>query len=149
MKLNTTNLADVELGQPVFAEGTYHALIKNAEVKPNKQNTGNNLVLEYALTEPILLGKDGKEHQNKGKYALTLYVSLVPKDNYDPNQRLKELSLAIGNAESDDLELDQLKGKPVMVKLGIKAAEGQYREGNEIQRTTKRSADDMFQDPPL
>jgi hypothetical protein len=155
MKLNTKALADVEIGIPLIAEGVYHARIvkEKLQVKPNKRGDGNNLVVQYKILDnPVYLHKDGKEIENKGQVVSTRHYSLVQTADYDPDQNMKELAVAIKNPPDKDLEVEDLGDKLVMVKIIVKPArkgdDGKdYPEGNEVQRVTPVKDDDTFTTP--
>jgi hypothetical protein len=155
MKLNTKALADVEIGIPLITEGVYHARIvkEKLQVKPNKRGDGNNLVVQYKILDnPVHLHKDGKEIENKGQVVSTRHYSLVPTPDYDPDQNMKELAVAIKNPPDKDLEVEDLGDKLVMVKIIVKPArtgdDGKtYPEGNEVQRVTPVKDDDTFTTP--
>ncbi len=156
MKLNTKSLAQVEIGIPVISDGLYHARIEDAEVKPNKAGTGNNLAAKFKILDPVLtLHKDGSEIANKGQFVMMRHFSLVPTPDYDPDKAMKELAVAIRHPEDADLELSDLKGKVVMVKVAYKPEQAEeragvptgktYPEGNDIKRITPLAEDDNFQ----
>jgi len=156
MKLNVKSLADVEIGFPVIAEGTYHAKIVSAEVKPNKTGDGNNLVVQFLVldTEVLTHGK-GLPIANKGQLKLTRYFSLKPTADYDPDTAVKELQVAIRKPAEEDLSSEELPNKIVMIKVAHKPAEKdprtgkEYPEGNDIKRVTPVPEDDGFQPPPF
>lgn len=156
MKLNTKRLADVEIGFPVISEGIYHARMESPELKPNKAGTGNNLVIKFKILDPVLtLHKDGSEIANKGQMVLTRHFSMVPTPDYDPDKAMKELAVAIGHPEDQDLELEDLDHKMVMVKVAYKPEQEEekngvptgkkYPEGNDIKRITPLDPEDNFQ----
>lgn len=158
MKLNTKALADVEIGIPIIQEGVYHARIvgDKIQVKPNKAGDGNNLVVQYRILDPIvLLHKDGKEIENKGQIVSTRHYSLVPTPDYDPDQAMKELAVAIKHPPEKDLELDDLKDKLVMVKIVYRDTRKdektgrEYPPSNEVSRVTPMPEDDTFMPPPF
>ena len=157
MKLNQKALADVEIGFPVIAPGVYHARFNKPEVKPNKLKDGNNLVLNCTILDnPLSLHKDGKQIENKGRVKLSRYVSLKPTDDYDPDERLKEIAVAIKLPAEADLNLEDLENKVVMVKVGYRPEREdkdqpgkKYPESNEIERITPVPEDDHFQAPPF
>lgn len=156
MKLNTKALADVEIGIPVITEGVYHARIDKVEVKPNKGGDGNNLVLVVKILDnPVLTHKEGKEIENKGQIVMSRYVSLKPTPDYDPDQRLKELAVAIKHPAEADLEVEHLKNQMVMVKVTYRDARKddatgkEYPASNDIARFTPVKDDDTFAPPPF
>lgn len=156
MKLNTKRLAEVEIGIPIVAEGVYHAKMAKVEVKPNKKGDGNNLVIMFkVLDNPVYLHKDGAEIENKGQIVCTRHFSLVPTPDYDPDQAMKELAVAIALPEDEDLEVEKLLGKVVMVKMAHRdvrkddATGKEYPESNDIKRVTPVPEDDTFTPPPF
>lgn len=155
MKLNVKTLADVEIGLPVLTPGVYHARLK-AEVVANKAGTGNNLkVSAKILDNPVTLQKEGKEIQNKGQVLAFRHISLVPTDDYDPDKTLKELAVAIKLDPTADLNVEDLDGKTVNVKLSFEdeskdATSGKtYPPKNNIDRFTPIKDDDTFTVPPF
>ena len=132
--------------------------MSKVEVKANKTGDGNNLVIQYkVLDNPIFLYKDNKEIQNRGQVVATRHYSLKPTDNYDPDQALKELAVAIKHPADQDLNLDDLKNFTgmVMVKIDHKPEEEdpktkkKYPEGNDIGRVTPVPEGDAFTPPPF
>jgi len=53
MKLNTKPLGGIPLGVPVVEDGVYYALM-TAEVKRNKANDNNNLVVNFKVIDPTV-----------------------------------------------------------------------------------------------
>lgn len=157
MKLNVKALKDVEIGIPVIAEGVYHARLDKVEVKPNKAGDGNNLVIMVKILDtPVHLHLDGKEITNNGQVVNTRHISLKPTDDYDPDKTLKELSVAIKLAPEADLNVEDLAGKIVMVKLGYRPEtedkvnpSKKYQAQNVIERFTPIKDDDTFTVPPF
>lgn len=156
MILNTKRLKDVEIGFPVIAEDLYHAKIVKPLVKPNKAGDGNNLVVQFKILDnPLRLHKDGSEIENKGQLVLTRYFSLTPTPDYDPDKAMKELAVAIRHPEDADLQLEDLEGKMVIVKLTHRPAGKddktgkEYGESNEVKRVTPVPEEDTFTPPPF
>lgn len=150
MKLNTAPLSEIEIGVPVIAPGTYFAKIKEdkVEMKPNKDKSGNVLHIPVSIVNDVILSqKDGKELANRGQFVLTHYISMVEKNGYHPDQKLKELAVACKVPEDkQDFETSDIAGY-VKVKVGYKAAEGQYQEGNFIDRVLPIKDEDNFIEP--
>ena len=143
-KLNTKALKEIELGIPVIASAVYFASISKAELKPNKSNTGNNLYLLFKIADPIVTKHDGTEVINRGQVVVSRYISLVPTDDYDPNIALKELAVAIGVPEGEDLNLEDLKDKKLKLKIAYREAQGQYGESNDVKRFLPLKPEDNF-----
>jgi len=158
MKLNTKPLAQIELGFPVIHAGNYHVLIMGdkLEVKPNKAGDGNNLfIMLKVLDNPVTRFKDGESLENKGQIVVTRYISLKPTPDYDPDRALKELAVAIGHPQDEDLELDHLRNKVCMAKISVQpkrkdeATGKEYDESNSVDRFTPIPEDDTFTPPPI
>lgn len=149
MQLNTKSLVDVEIGQPLFADGIYHCTVFKAEVKPNKARDGQNLEVTIQPAEPVIVTKDGKELPNKGRFKLTRRISLKPTDSYDPNTMIKELAVAVGHDVTKDFMVEDLQGKRLMVNIVVRPAEGAYPESNDIRRFSPVKEDDTFDWPAL
>lgn len=139
IKLNTKNLKDVVLGTPLLAETVYTGKIDPAsvEIKENKNKDGNVLKFKVVIQDEILQGyQDGKEYDNRAKWAVVFVsISLVEKNSYDPNTRLKELGLSLGLESPEDIEDSDLKsGGEFKFTLKHKPAKDGYEAGNEIKR---------------
>lgn len=139
IKLNTKNLKDVVLGTPLLAETIYTGKIDPAsvEIKENKGKDGNVLKFRVVIQDEILQGyQDGKEYDNRAKWAAVFVaVSLVEKNGYDPNTRLKEIGLALGLDPEADIEDSDLKsGVEFRFTLKHKPAKDGYDAGNEIKK---------------
>lgn len=153
MQLNTKSLAEVEIGIPVLAAGVYHSRIKTAEVIENRAQTGNNLKLGFTILDSPVTKSDGVEIKNNGQAYATRYISLVPSDKYDPDKNMKELAVAIGLAPEQDLQLEDLAGKIVNLKLSIQPARTDessgrtFPESNSVDRVTVVKGDDPFEAP--
>lgn len=155
MKLNTKSLSDVEIGVPVLAPGVYHASLNKVEVKANKSGDGNNLVVMIKILDTPVVTNAGKEIENRGQCVCTRYISLKPTPNYDPDQNLKELAVAIKNPPENDLNVEDLQGKLVMVKLSVRDAQKdeatgkEYPVSNNIDRFSPVGESDTFTPPPF
>ena len=155
MKRNTKPLSEIEIGVPVLAAGVYHAKLSKVEIKANKAGDGNNLVVMIKVLDTPVMTHAGKELDNKGQCVNTRHISLKPTPDYDPDQKLKELAVAIRHPSDQDLELEHLKDKLVMVKLSIREARKdestgkEYPISNEIDRFSPVSEDDTFTPPPF
>lgn len=137
MPLNTKPLKDVTIGQPVVCEGDYHARL-DVVVKDNKSKSGKNLVVQCTILEDEVLDYHTEEPiKTKTGIKLTRYISLVPTENYDPDEQLKRLALAVSAPEDEDLEVEHLQGQVVRIAVVYKPAEGEYQEGNDIKAFMK------------
>ena len=146
MKLNSTNLSEIKLGQPVLAEGVYFAKLSVA-VSPNKAKTGNNLVVTAKLLdETVVRREDGEEIENKG-IKITRYISLVPTDNYNPDESLKQLALAVGMEDPSEVNTEDIDGKCTKVMLAYSPANDRFGESNDLKRFLKIVPEDGFNEP--
>lgn len=148
MKLNRAPLKDVKLGQPMIQEMDYFASITGT-LKDNKAGTGKNLVIQSVIVNEELVEREsGERFANKRGYKLTTNMSLVPTDNYDPDKRLKELAVAIGLPEYEDIE-DTHLAKPVYVKVKVAyiPPKGKYGEKMDVSRFLVIKDSDKFNPP--
>ena len=149
MKLNTAPLQEIEYGMPVLAEGTYFGKIDNSKValKPQKGGAGNNLIVPVTIISTDLLTFDGKPVENRGQIKLTQYVSLVKTENYNPDQRLKEIAVAcLVPAEKEDFEISDIRGY-IKVKVAYNKPQGQFGDSNSIARFLPIKDSDNFNPP--
>jgi hypothetical protein len=144
MRLNTKPLKDIEIGLPIIADGIYHARLQKAEVKENKAKNGNNLRVQLQILEPVVMTHDEKQINNMGNVIVSRYISLVETESYDPDRTLKELAVAIGVPEDEDLELEALVGKRLLVKVAYKPAEGSFGAGNDVKGFSPIKPEDTF-----
>jgi hypothetical protein len=155
MKLNTKSLGEVQLSTPLLAEGLYFVRIRpdGAKVEPNSAKTGNVLKLTLQLlNDTVNEYESGREVSNSGhQMTLWMNISLTETENYDPNRRLKELGLAVGIPEDqlDDIELEDIVGKCMKVRLKHKPAQGEWDAKNEIARCLPIEESDNFDEPPF
>lgn len=139
MKLNTKNLSEVSLGTPLLEESFVRLRLNSREVVPNSRNDGMILKLTWNITDPEVRGyADGKVYQNpNAQFTLWDNVSLLETDNYDPNRRLKEISIALFSDEDapTDLELEHLiVGAEVGAKIRHQPEKDGYAARNTIGR---------------
>ena len=141
MKLNTKPLKNIPLGIPVVSDGVYYA-ITDVEVKRNKADTGDNLIVRYKLIdEKITLRSTGELIDNTGNAVITRYIAF-PKDESDVeaeerfNRQVKELGVACGIAEDADVAIEDINGKIVKVKVGFEAGDGGYPDKNVAKFTS-------------
>lgn len=149
MILNQKKLQDIQLGVPVLPTGVYFAKIIKGDValKPQKNGQGQNLVVPVQILNDNLLTHDGKNIVNRGQIKLRSYISLVEKNGYDPDQKLKELAVACKvPADKTDFELEDIGGF-VKVSLTYNAATGQFQESNSVDRFHPIKDDEVFNPP--
>lgn len=149
MKLNTKSLKDVERGFPVLAEQVLFAEL-NAEIKPKKNGDGQNLEVNCRVLDEEVTKKDGSFLPNtKGKLTFKYFVSLVETPNYDPNKSLAMIADAIGLDEDADLDIDDIQGKYVKIKLGIQPAKDGRDEQNSVKAMMRIKDSDNFVPPAI
>ena len=149
MKLNTKSLKDVERGFPVLAEQVLFAEL-NAEIKPKKNGDGQNLEVNCRVLDEEVTKKDGSFLPNtKGKLIFKYFVSLVETPNYDPNKSLAMIADAIGLDEDADLDIEDIQGKYVKIKLGIQPAKDGRDEQNSVKAMMKIKDSDNFVPPAI
>jgi len=149
MKLNTKSLKDVERGFPVLAEQVLFAEL-NAEIKPKKNGDGQNLEINCRVLDEEVTKKDGSFLPNtKGKLTFKYFVSLVETPNYDPNKSLAMIADAIGLDEDADLDIEDIQGKYVKIKLGIQPAKDGRDEQNSVKAMMRIKDSDNFVPPAI
>lgn len=104
-------------------EGTYQVQIKSADLSPTKDGTGQYIKLRLDVTGPTHTGRvlfSNLNIRNKSSQAEVI-----------GRQQLGSIMKAIGLATVQDT--DQLIGGNLTVKVGIRAASGDYAAQNEIK----------------
>ena len=149
MKLNTKSLAQVERGFPVFAQQVLFAQL-SAEVKQKKSGDGQNLEIDCRILNEEVIKKDNTIHENSnGKLSFKYFVSLQATDKYDPDKTLAMIADAIGLEPDQDLELEDIQGAYVKVKLGIRPADARSDESNVIKSFVRITEEDGFTPPAV
>jgi len=121
---------DTSVKKPVFtiAPGTYPATVIKAEEKTSK--AGNPMmVVEIEAYTP-----DGKSKFIKD------YIVLGGEH---PNDwRLDNLAKSVGLTGNGEVNADDLNGKSMNVKVGLKPARGDFAESNDVRDYYKPEAED-------
>lgn len=155
MDLNTTPLSQIDREVfPLLAEGVYFVECTEAEVKPKKTGDGNNLLLVFKVLDEYVTTAKNVEQKNNG-YTLRQYVSLTAKQgsSYNPDQQLALLADAIsgfgqpGLADPDRLQLEDLKGACLKLKVGIQQATDKFDAQNTIKGWLPITENDNFVKP--
>jgi hypothetical protein len=125
MDLNGFNALDIEPTQssnPIPADW-YEAVIGSAEQKPTKAGTGSYLELTIEIVSGAYQGRkvwDRLNLQNPNSTAVEI-----------AQRSLSSICRSIGvNNPKDSIELCD---KPLMVKIAVKASDGQYDASNEVK----------------
>lgn len=148
MKLNTTALSTVETGFPLLAAGRYFARIESLEEKSTKDQKGTYINIKLKLHGAELPKHSGGFVKNNG-LCLFRGISQVTTYNddgsvkYDPNKNWKEVAIAVG-FEGDEITPEDIIGKDIAIVVAYKAAEGSYREANEVSWFQKITDKDQF-----
>jgi hypothetical protein len=111
---------DTEAQKPSFVlpPGEYPAMVESAEEKTSK--AGNPmLVVELNV------------YKNDGN-TVTVKDYLITGGQYSADWKIKNLCKSAGIEVTGTLNASDLVGRGLRVKLGIKPAEGQYREQNKV-----------------
>lgn len=141
MDLNTAPLSTIDREQfPMLAEGVYFAECTSAEVKEKKDGSGQNLLLVFKILDEYVNTAKNEEIKNSG-YTLRQYVSLnaKPGSNYNPDKQLARLADAIsgfgqpGLQDPERLQLEDLVGACLKLKVGISQATEKYDAQNTIR----------------
>ena len=125
MNLNGFNALEIEpsaLYEPLPADW-YKAVITDTEEKPTKAMTGSYLQLTIEVIEGTHAGRKVFDRLNL-KNPNTTAVEIAQRS-------LSSICRSIGvNSPKDSIELQD---KPLMVKLAVKPADGQYGASNDIK----------------
>jgi hypothetical protein len=125
MNLNGFNALEIEPSasyEPLPADW-YKAVITDTEEKPTKAMTGSYLQLTIEVIEGNHAGRKVFDRLNL-KNPNTTAVEIAQRS-------LSSICRAIGvNSPQDSIEL---RDKPLMVKLAVKPADGQYGASNDIK----------------
>lgn len=149
MKLNTKSLANVDRGFPVLAEQVLFAQL-TAEVKQKKTGDGQNLEIDCRILDPEVMKKDGTFMDNsKGKMMFKYFVSLTATERYDPDKTLAMIADAVKLPRDADLELEDINGAYVKVKLGVRPANDRSDESNVIKSLLPIRDEDNFTPPEV
>ena len=112
---------DTGLSDPVPA-GWYNVMIDESEMKPTKQEGGMRLALRFNIID--------------GQYANRKIFSGLNLRNANPvaqeiaYKQLSAICHAVGVMQVQDSQ--QLHGRPLKVKVKVRAASGDYEASNEI-----------------
>ena len=103
--------------------GDYNVTIQDAEIKQTKSGTGQYINLKLHVDGPIHNGR------------LLFGVLNIKNDSSKAEQIGRgQLGSILRALQIESLEdTDQLIGGPLTVKVDVKPASGQYKEGNEIK----------------
>jgi hypothetical protein len=121
LNFNATTVAPQDTFD-VIPPGWYNTRITASEMKPTKDGSGSYLALTLTVIDGPAANRklfDRLNLNNKNKVAVDIAY-----------QTLSSICHATGIIQLGDST--QLHGIPLMAKVKIKPAEGQYSEGNEI-----------------
>ena len=119
------NAADVPQAQaleaiPATECGFMQVVITDAELKPTADGTGQRIALEFTIADGKFKGRKVWDGLNvKNKNAQTQEIA---------HQQLSAIAHAVGVVHITDLQ--QLKDKPFLAKIGYKEAEGEWEAKN-------------------
>jgi hypothetical protein len=137
------DLNDVDTSMPVLVAGSYIAVIKEAEILPNKDGDGHNLRVKFATTAPATSTEAQSPDDVQPGYPFTRYYPLQPsKKNADFDFRkgiaeLQDAALKCERGNRPPFSVDDLKGKEVVVVIKVRTdTEGPYagRSSNDVAR---------------
>lgn len=145
MNITTKDYDDIK--EILLEKGQYAFVELSCEVKQNKDNTGNNLIVEAKfIGNPPLTTTAGGEVNYDGK-TIRQYVSLVRKDNYDPDIQVKRIAQACNYSGHGRIQLSDIDGKFCKIKIGINPATDKYAESNSIAGYFPIKEEDNFVPP--
>lgn len=134
------DLSAVETTRPVVAKGSYLATITDVKTAPMKEESrGSNLLVTYKL-EVGAQSTDPTVPINPG-FTLTQRIALLIDPQTEGEERSKSISMqtlarikeATGfPKEGGFAPLDRYVGKPVMISVSVRKAEGQFAESNDV-----------------
>ena len=121
--IDEVSLSDEPSQHDTIPEGLYKAVIIDSEMKPTKKGTGHYLELKFEVIDNQYAGKWIRARlnlDNKSQKA----VEIAQRD-------LSSICRAIGKQAIGDSE--ELHHKPMMIKVTIQPANGEYDASNEIK----------------
>jgi hypothetical protein len=134
-----TDVSSIDTSFPRALPNIYEMTVDDAQTRPNKAGTGNNLVLKLKSLSEVPTTDGGT--LPGGSFTLTHNVSLAPTEKYTPTNIAKNLA---GIAQAAGLSgitprqiIDSpmlLVGKTVRVKVGIRKETAEYPESNEVKQ---------------
>lgn len=132
------DLNDVDTSRPVLIDGKYPCTIKEVSVKPNKAQTGHNLVVIFSLLEA---GDSTAGTTIGAGYQLRRYMPLQQSENPDaPDFKVdiaRLLDAAFQTTQEDrpplsDETIAALHGREVLVSVKVTESE-EYGTGNDVR----------------
>lgn len=127
---------DVDTSRPVLQAGSYIARIVNAEIVPNKDETGHNLLVQFATTAKatsIAAAEQGREDDIAPGFKLRRYYPLQPSTkspDFDFRRGIAELQDAALKCERGSrppLNVNDLVNREVVIVVKVRTqTEGQY-----------------------
>ena len=130
---------DIDISYPLLPASNYEMVIKTAIVEPNKAQTGNNLVIQWATVNEQQSTKG--QQIAPGAIVLKAYTGLVETPKYSKvmigqaiTRIVKGTKLGAGIKPSDVINNpSQLVGKRAIVKVGLAKETDEFPERNEIK----------------
>jgi len=112
------NLGEQEYS--LVPEGWYNATIKDVNIKPTKDGTGKMMNFRFDITGP--------SHANRVVFVGLNVQNRSPQAEEMAQRDLKSIRTALGLSVIKNT--DQLIGKSLKIKVGIKKASGEYAAKN-------------------
>lgn len=132
-----TNISDIDTSYPIIHPKIYDMEIKSATIMAGKKNPGNlNLKVSVKTTEQ-LTSVTG-EMVAKG-LTLNKYIGVTPSEDRPADNIKKDVArlgkaAGVSGTAADILRQPAiLVGKRVKVEVGVKKADAEYPESNEVR----------------
>lgn len=130
--------SDIDLSYPIAPAAIYPMVCSEAKVAPNKQNTGNNLVLKWKSTTEITSTKG--DVIPAGQLVVQQYIGLTPTEKRTATNIAKDLSqLILGTRLPASTTPGQLRSEPTLltgkeaaVKLKVQPETDEFPESNKV-----------------
>lgn len=133
MKLNTKPLSEVQSGRPMVADGVYYALLKGTEIKNSAKGT-QYIPLAAKILDVEVQNTEGEPLENNGRLYAYGSLGLTENENYDPNEKCREIAESMALDIDNGLELEDLNGSNICkIKTKFKPAET-YTDANGAQK---------------
>lgn len=131
------DLSAVPTGLPVLRKGLYPVTIISAGVKPNKEQTGRNLVVQYGTINAETT-TEGKQLKPGFKLTAQYHLQNKPEAN-DQEQWKQNLAMlweaATGSKPAGNIDSNDLIGRLVTISVSVGEYNGQ--PSNKVERVQK------------
>lgn len=146
MEITTESLDNIK--EILIEKGQFAFVELHAEVKPKKDGSGNNLVIDAKLVgNPPLTMTNGETAECDGR-SLRTWISLTKSEkNPNPDNNVKKVAVACGMTENRRVMLEDIDEKYCKIRIGIQPARDNFAESNTIASWYPITAEDDFVAP--